>query len=111
METRSYASTLSASAALAGARLEGAKSRLDRLDWYPRPVRVERVRVIVVPALFRLPWFRRFAGYAGWDLILLRRPRGGGRRPAALQTAGSPSCRAIKHSEHKVLKPLNGGGG
>ena len=76
METRSCASTLSASAAPAGARLEGAKSRLDRLDWYPRPVRVDRVRVVVMPAVFRLPWFRRFDGYAAWNLILLRRPPG-----------------------------------
>jgi hypothetical protein len=28
----------------------------------------------VLPALFRLPWFRRFDGYAAWNLILLRRP-------------------------------------
>ena len=26
--------------------------------------------------LFRLPWFRRFAGYTRWDLILLRAPLG-----------------------------------
>jgi hypothetical protein len=32
------------------------------------------VRVLVVPAIFRLPWFRRFDGYAAWNLILLRRP-------------------------------------
>jgi hypothetical protein len=37
-------------------------------------VRVDRVRVLVVPVLFRLPWFRRFDGYAAWNLILLRRP-------------------------------------
>jgi hypothetical protein len=28
----------------------------------------------VAPALFRLPWFRRFDGYAAWNLIVLRRP-------------------------------------
>ena len=32
------------------------------------------MRVVVLPALFRLPWFRRFDGYAAWGLILLRRP-------------------------------------
>ena len=32
------------------------------------------MRVLVAPALFRLPWFRRFDGYAAWNLILLRRP-------------------------------------
>jgi hypothetical protein len=37
-------------------------------------VRIEHVRVLVVPALFRLPWFRRFDGYAAWGLVLLRRP-------------------------------------
>jgi hypothetical protein len=49
-----------------------AKARLDRLALYPSPVRIERVRLLVVPALFRLPWFRRFDGYAAWNTILLR---------------------------------------
>jgi hypothetical protein len=35
-------------------------------------VRIERVRLWVVPALFRLPWFRRFDGYSAWNTILLR---------------------------------------
>jgi hypothetical protein len=51
-----------------------AKARLDRLDLNPRPVSLRRVRVLVAPRLFRLPWFRRFDGYAAWPLILLRRP-------------------------------------
>jgi hypothetical protein len=46
--------------------------RLDRLDLYPRPVAVGRVRVLVTPLLFRLPWFRRFDGYAAWNTIFLR---------------------------------------
>jgi hypothetical protein len=41
-------------------------------------VRIDRVRVVVAPLLFRLPWFRRFDGYAAWNLILLRRPLGPG---------------------------------
>ena len=49
-----------------------AKRRLDRLDLYPRKVRIGRVRVVVVPRLFRLPWFRRFDGYATHFAILLR---------------------------------------
>jgi hypothetical protein len=57
-----------------GAALARAKARLDRLDLYPRPVRVERVRVLHLPWVFRLPWFRRFDGYAAWPLILLRQP-------------------------------------
>jgi hypothetical protein len=49
-----------------------AKRRLDRLDLYPRPVRIHRVRVVVAPRLFRLPWFRRFDGYATHFVIFLR---------------------------------------
>jgi hypothetical protein len=62
--------------AVAGRReiLERAKARLDRLALYPRPVRVDHVRLIVSPALFRLPWLRRFDGYAAWYTILLREP-------------------------------------
>jgi len=55
------------------AALARAKARLDRLDLYPAPVRIGRVRILVAPWLFRLPWFRRFDGYAAWPLILLRR--------------------------------------
>jgi hypothetical protein len=51
-----------------------AKARLDRLDLYPRPVRVERVRILVMPLFFRLPRLRRYSGYALWRTILLRRP-------------------------------------
>jgi hypothetical protein len=56
------------------AALEEAKARLDRLDLYPRPVRIDRVRIVVAPWLFVLPWFRRFDGYAAWNLIVLRAP-------------------------------------
>jgi hypothetical protein len=58
----------------ARAALAAAKARLDLLDWWPRPVRMERVRLLSTPWLFRLPWFRRFDGYTMWDLILLRGP-------------------------------------
>lgn len=54
-------------------RLERAKARLDRLDLYPRHVRVEGVRVLTAPWFFRLPYLRRFDGYALWKTILLRR--------------------------------------
>jgi len=57
--------------------LARAKARLDTLTLYPRPVRVERVRIVVSPLLFRLPWFRRFDGYAAWATILLRDPPAG----------------------------------
>ncbi len=54
------------------AALAAAKERLDRLDLYPRPVSLRGVRIWVVPWLFRLPWFRRFDGYAAHWTILLR---------------------------------------
>jgi len=56
----------------ARAALARAKARLDRLELYPRPVSIRHVRVLVAPRLFRLPWFRRFDGYAAWWTILLR---------------------------------------
>ena len=54
--------------------LEAAKARLDRLDLYPRPVSLQRVRLVVAPRLFRLPWFRRFDGYATHIAIFVRSP-------------------------------------
>lgn len=51
-----------------------AKRRLDRLALYPRPVRTARVRLRHAPHVFRLPWFRRFRGYAIGPLVLLRMP-------------------------------------
>jgi hypothetical protein len=54
-------------------RLLRAKARLDTLDLYPRPVRIERVRVVVAPWFFRLPGLRRYHGYALVRTILLRR--------------------------------------
>ena len=54
------------------AALERAKARLDRLDLYPRPVRIEGVHVLVAPWFFRLPRLRRYRGYALVRTILLR---------------------------------------
>jgi hypothetical protein len=54
------------------ARVIRAKARLDRLRLYPAPVRIDRVRLFVTPWLFRLPWFRRFDGYALYETILVR---------------------------------------
>jgi hypothetical protein len=56
------------------AALRRAKARLDRLDFYPRPVDIRYVRIVHVPWLFRAPWFRRFHGYEMGPLILLKRP-------------------------------------
>ncbi len=52
--------------------LARAKARLDALSLYPRPVSLRGVRVWIAPPLFRLPWFRRFDGYAAHRTILLR---------------------------------------
>jgi hypothetical protein len=54
------------------AALAAAKARLDTLELYPRPVSLRGVRLWVVPWLFRLPWFRRFDGYAAHWTVLLR---------------------------------------
>lgn len=56
------------------ARLERAKSRLDRLSLYPEHVSLRGVRVLVAPEFFRLPGFRRYRGYALWRTILVREP-------------------------------------
>jgi hypothetical protein len=53
-------------------RLLRAKSRLDRLDWWPRPVCIDHVRIFAVPCVFRVPWLARFDGYAVHGVILLR---------------------------------------
>lgn len=55
------------------AALARAKARLDTLDYYPEPVRIEAVRVFVAPWFFRIPGFRRYVGYAFWRTILLKR--------------------------------------
>jgi hypothetical protein len=52
--------------------LARAKARLDRCSFYPRPVSLRGVRIWIAPRLFRLPWFRRFDGYAAHWTILLR---------------------------------------
>ena len=56
------------------AALQRAKARLDRLDFYPEPVRIDRVRILHTPWLFRIPGFRRFHGYEVGPLILIRKP-------------------------------------
>jgi hypothetical protein len=57
------------------AALARAKDRLDTLDWYPEPVRIERVRLVVAPWFFRIPGLRRYSGYAFWRTIVLESPR------------------------------------
>jgi hypothetical protein len=80
-----------------------AKARLDRLDLYPRPVRITRVWLIAVPWLFSLPWFRRFDGYTMWNLILLR--------SAALAADEDLVCHELCHvwqmQHHPIRMPLS----
>ena len=54
-------------------KIKRAKARLDQLDFYPEPVRIGHVRILHVPWLFRLPWFRRFHGYTLWPAVILLR--------------------------------------
>ena len=78
--------------------LERAKARLDRLRLYPSPVRVDRVRVIVSPALFRLPWFRRFDGYEMGPLILLRQPL----HMTSLELVTHELCHVWQDQDHRL---------
>ena len=55
------------------AALARARARLEPLRLYPRPIRPD-VRVLVLPAFFRLPKLRRYSGYALVRTILLRHP-------------------------------------
>jgi hypothetical protein len=85
------------------AALTQAKARLDTLDLYPRPVRIERVRVITLPWLFRLPWFRRFDAYATWGAVLLRSSRliGDG------DLIAHELCHVWQMQHHPVRMPLS----
>ena len=56
------------------AALKRAKATLDQFDLYPEPVDIRYVRILHVPWLYRLPWFRRFDGYEMGPFILLRQP-------------------------------------
>jgi hypothetical protein len=56
------------------AALDRAAARLTALRLYPGTLDTTKVRILHVPWLFRLPWFRRFRGYNMAHLILLRRP-------------------------------------
>jgi hypothetical protein len=55
-------------------RLVPAKARLDQLDWYPEPVRIDGVRLVASRLVFALPWLRRFDGWATHRVIFVRRP-------------------------------------
>ena len=50
------------------------RPRWTRSTSIPRQVKIDHVRILHVPWLFRLPWFRRFHGYEMGPLILLKHP-------------------------------------
>jgi hypothetical protein len=81
--------------------LERAKSRLDRLRLYPEPVRIERVRIFVVPLLFRLPWFRRFDGYAAWETVFVRET------PVDEDLLCHELCHVWQMQHHPLAMPLS----
>jgi hypothetical protein len=54
-------------------RLLAAKARLDTLDYYPRPVRIDGVHLLVSALVFEAPWLRRFDGWATHRAIFVRR--------------------------------------
>ena len=89
--------------AAARAKLAQAKARLDTLDLYPRPVRMRRVRLVSVPWLFRLPWFRRFDGYTMWDLILVRAPPD----DVSDELVTHELCHVWQMQHHPVRMPLS----
>ncbi len=70
--SRPPADPSTADRSIADARLIRAKTRLDTLDWYPRPVDIRGVRIIVAPWFFQIASFRRFDGYALRRTILIR---------------------------------------
>jgi hypothetical protein len=80
------------------AALARAKARLDPLALYPRPVRIEPVRLVHAPWLFRGPWFGRFVGYTMWNLILLR--------PSLVEAADDLIAHELVHVWQMQHRPL-----
>lgn len=68
-------------------------------------MQLRRVRVLVVPWLFWLPWFRRFDGYAAWPLILLRRPLDAG--PGGDELLCHELCHVWQMQHHPLAMPLS----
>jgi hypothetical protein len=83
--------------------LTRAKTRLDPLVLYGRPVRIDHVRVLSARWLFGLPWFRRFDGYAMWNLILVRSPE----LAADEDLICHELCHVWQMQHHPVRMPLS----
>jgi hypothetical protein len=84
--------------------LLAAKSRLDTLRLYPRPVRIDRVRLLHAPWLYQLPWFRRFDGYATHVAILLRQRYRPGRDDDLVT---HELCHVWQMQHHPLRMPLS----
>ena len=85
--------------------LERSKERLDRLDFYPRPVSIRGVQVLTVPWLFRLAGMRRYDGYALPWTILLRDPPGTG--TASEDLICHELCHVWQMQHHPLAMPLS----
>ena len=87
---------------IGGALIE-AKARLDPLELYEQPVKLDHVRIVSAGWLFALPWFRRFDAYTMWNLIVLRRPE--------LVGDGDLVCHELCHvwqmQHHPLRMPLS----
>jgi hypothetical protein len=83
--------------------LARAKARLDPLGLYERPVSIAHVRVVVAAWLFTLPWFRRFDGYAMWNLIFVRSPDLVGNEDLICHEL----CHVWQMQHHPVRMPLS----
>ena len=80
------------------AALARAAARLERRALYPEPLRLDRVRILHVPWLFRLPWFRRFGGYNMGHLILLKRPLA----EASDELVAQELCHVWQDQDHRL---------
>jgi hypothetical protein len=89
----------------AGRPLARAKTRLDALPLYPRPVRIGRVRILILPGVFRLPFLRRFDGYALPGVVLLRRPLADDAASDDLLT--HELCHVWQMQHHPIRMPLS----
>ena len=85
------------------AALRRAKARLDPLALYPQAVRLDDVRIWVVPRLFRLPLMRRFYGYTIHGRILMRRAPREGRDDLVTHEL----CHVWQLQHHPIRMPLS----
>ena len=81
--------------------LRRAKARLDPLGLCPSRVRIGRVRIVVAPWLFRLPWFRRFDGYATHFVIFVSR------REVSDDLVTHELCHVWQMQHHPIAMPLS----